>query len=171
VSAYKLGNFMRSLAMPKAAEAWSLTGRREKLIKIGAKSHCRYITFHMAEIAMSRQMFREILSVIARLRAPPAPALRGPGNKYDGQRRLRCALMKANQRLPTPRGRLLIALLTAPATGSGGISVESAFTRFFAYVVARIVRRHQQRSYPRNVDLPSGVDRPSIWEMSVHLRL
>ena len=72
--AYNLGNFMRSLAMPKVAEAWSLTGLREKLIKIGAKSRGRYITFQMAEIAMPRQMFREILSVMARLRAPPAPA-------------------------------------------------------------------------------------------------
>ena len=119
--AYKLGNFLRLLAMPKAAEAWSLTGLREKLIKIGAKSRGRYITFQMAEMAMPRQMFREILSVIARLRAPPAPAVRGPGIKYDGQRRLRCALMKANQRSPTPRGRLLIAVLTAPATGSGDL--------------------------------------------------
>jgi len=28
----------------------------------------------MAEVAMPRQMFAEILSLIARLRAPPAPA-------------------------------------------------------------------------------------------------
>jgi hypothetical protein len=28
---------MRTLAMPKAAEPWSLTSLREKLIKIGAK--------------------------------------------------------------------------------------------------------------------------------------
>ena len=28
---------MRTLAMPKAAELWSLTSLREKLIKIGAK--------------------------------------------------------------------------------------------------------------------------------------
>jgi len=28
----------------------------------------------MAEIAVSRQMFADILSLIARLRAPPAPA-------------------------------------------------------------------------------------------------
>ena len=34
--AYNLGNFMRTLAMPKAAEPWSLTTLREKLIKIGA---------------------------------------------------------------------------------------------------------------------------------------
>jgi hypothetical protein len=30
--------------------------------------------------------------------------------------------------------------------------VESAFTRSFAYVIARIVRRHQKRSYPGNVE-------------------
>jgi hypothetical protein len=49
---------------------------REKLIKIGAKvvSHGRYITVQMAEVAVSRQMFNEILSLIARLRAPSAPA-------------------------------------------------------------------------------------------------
>src|SRR6266568_2493198 len=74
--AYNLGNFMRTLAMPKAAEPWSLTSRREKLIKIGAKvvSHGRYVTFQLAEVAVSRQMFAEILMLIARLRAPPAPA-------------------------------------------------------------------------------------------------
>jgi len=74
--AYNLGNFMRTLAMPKAAAPWSLTSLREKLIKIGAKvvSHGRYVTFQMAEVAVSRQTFNEILSLIARLRAPPAPA-------------------------------------------------------------------------------------------------
>jgi hypothetical protein len=67
---------MQTLAMPKTAEPWSLTGLREKLIKIGAKvvSHGRYVTFQMAGVAVPRQMFREILSLIARLRAPPAPA-------------------------------------------------------------------------------------------------
>ena len=74
--AYNLGNFMRTLAMPKAAEPWSLTSLREKLIKIGAKvvSHGRYVTFQMAEVAVPRKMFQEILALIARLRAPPAPA-------------------------------------------------------------------------------------------------
>jgi hypothetical protein len=76
VLAYNLGNFMRTLAMPKTAEPWSLTSLREKLIKIGAKvvSYGRYVTFQMAEVAVPRQMFQEILSLIARLRAPPAPA-------------------------------------------------------------------------------------------------
>lgn len=74
--AYNLGNFMRTLAMPKTAEPWSLTSLREKLIKIGAKvvSHGRYVTFQMAEIAAPRQMFADILSLVASLRAPPAPA-------------------------------------------------------------------------------------------------
>ena len=74
--AYNLGNFMRALAMPETAEPWSLTSLREKLIKIGAKvvSHRRHVAFQMTEVAVSRQLFREILSLIARLRAPPAPA-------------------------------------------------------------------------------------------------
>jgi hypothetical protein len=74
--AYNLGNFMRTLAMPKTAEPWSLTSLREKLVKIGAKvvSHGRYVTFQLAEVAVSRQMFADILALIARLRAPPAPA-------------------------------------------------------------------------------------------------
>jgi hypothetical protein len=74
--AYNLGNFMRTLAMPATAEPWSLTSLREKLIKIGAKvvSHGRYVTFQMAEVAVPRQMFQEILMLIDRLRAPPAPA-------------------------------------------------------------------------------------------------
>ena len=62
--------------MPKTAEPWSLTSLREKLIKIGAEvvSHRRYTILQMAEVAVRRQMFQEILLLIARLRAPPAPA-------------------------------------------------------------------------------------------------
>jgi hypothetical protein len=74
--AYNLGNFFRTLGLPKAAEPWSLISLREKLIKIGAKvvSHGRYVTFQMAEVAVPRQMSADILMLIARLRAPPAPA-------------------------------------------------------------------------------------------------
>jgi hypothetical protein len=35
--AYNLGNFKRTLAMPRTAEPWWPTRLREKLIKIGAK--------------------------------------------------------------------------------------------------------------------------------------
>ena len=74
--AYNLANFMRTLPTPMAAKQWSLTSLREKLIKIGAKvvSHGRYVTFQMAQVAVLRQMFANILSLIACLRAPPAPA-------------------------------------------------------------------------------------------------
>ena len=74
--AYNLGNFLRTLATPEPIKEWSLTSLKDKLIKIGAKvvSHGRYVTFQMAEVAVPRQMFADILSLIARLRAPPAPA-------------------------------------------------------------------------------------------------
>jgi hypothetical protein len=67
---------MRTLALPKAAEPWSLSSLPAKVIKIGAKvvRHGRYVTFQMAEIAVPRQMFADILMLIARLRAPPASA-------------------------------------------------------------------------------------------------
>ena len=40
-------SLLRTLAMPKTAESWSLTSLRERLIKIGAKvvSHRRYTIF------------------------------------------------------------------------------------------------------------------------------
>ena len=74
--AYNLGNLMRTQALPKTTDPWSLTSLREKLIKIRTRvvSHERYVTFQPAEVAVSRQMFADILSLIARLRAPPAPA-------------------------------------------------------------------------------------------------
>src|SRR5262245_26379313 len=45
----------------------SLTNLNDKLIKIGAKvvSHSRYIAFQMAEVAIARRMFQEILRLIA----------------------------------------------------------------------------------------------------------
>ncbi len=74
--AYNLGNFMRTLALPDAVEQWSLTTLREKLIKIGAKivRHGRYVTFQMAEVAIPRELFTDILRRIDRLRPAPAPS-------------------------------------------------------------------------------------------------
>ena len=71
-----LGNFLRTLATPEPIKAWSLTSLKEKLIKIGAKvvSHGRYVAFQMAEVAVARTLFAEILGLIAELRSPPAPA-------------------------------------------------------------------------------------------------
>ena len=74
--AYNLANFMRTLSLPKEMEHWSLTKRREKLVKIGAKvvAHGRYVTFQLAEVAIPKNFFAEILRLIAELRPPPDPA-------------------------------------------------------------------------------------------------
>ena len=73
--AYNLANFMRTLALPKEVEHWSLTTLREKLVKIGAKvvSHGRYVTFQLAEVAVPRELFRKILRLIDGLRPAPLP--------------------------------------------------------------------------------------------------
>ena len=67
---------MRTLALPETVEQWSLTTLREKLVKIGAKivRHGRYVTFQMAEVAIPRDLFADILRRIDRLRPETAPA-------------------------------------------------------------------------------------------------
>jgi hypothetical protein len=75
VLAYNLGNFMRTLAMPKTAEPWSLTqpaGEADQDRRQG-RPPWPLRCLEMAELAVSRRMFAEILSLIVRLRAPPAP--------------------------------------------------------------------------------------------------
>ena len=68
--AYNLGNFLRTLALPRKVAQWSLTTLREKLIKIGAKvvKHSGYVIFQMAEVAVPRKLFGAILDRISRLR-------------------------------------------------------------------------------------------------------
>jgi hypothetical protein len=71
--AYNLGNFLRTLATPEPIKNWSMTTLREKLIKIGAKvvSHGRYVALQLAEVAIPRNLFADILRMIAELRSPP----------------------------------------------------------------------------------------------------
>ena len=76
VLAYDLVNFLRQAVLPPAVRHWTLTTLREKLIKISAKvvRHSRKIVFQMAEVAVPRQLFRDILRAIERLRlATPPP--------------------------------------------------------------------------------------------------
>jgi Transposase DDE domain group 1 len=75
--AYNLANFMRTLALPEEVEHWSLTTLREKLAKIGARivRHGRYVVFQLAEVAVPRALFAEILRRIDRLRPSPPPLL------------------------------------------------------------------------------------------------
>jgi hypothetical protein len=76
VLAYNLGNFLRTLATPEPIKDWSLTTLKEKLIKIGANvvSHGRYVAFQMAEVAIPRMLFADILRLVSELRLPPAVA-------------------------------------------------------------------------------------------------
>ncbi len=64
-----------TLALPQNFEHWSLTMPREKLIKIGAKAvrHGRYVTFQLAEVAIPRALFAEILRLISDLRPVALP--------------------------------------------------------------------------------------------------
>jgi len=73
--AYNMANFLRTLALPGEMATWSLTTIREKLVKIGAKviAHARYSVFQMAEVAVPRDLFGRILTMIGALR-PPDPA-------------------------------------------------------------------------------------------------
>lgn len=72
---YNIGNFLRTLATPQPIQEWSLTSLREKLSKIGATvvSHGRHVAFQMAEVAIPRHLFADILRLIATLRASPVP--------------------------------------------------------------------------------------------------
>ena len=74
--AYNLTNFMRTLALPEAVKQWSLTSLREKLVKIGVKivRHGRYVIFQMAEVAVPKELFQQILRLIDGLRPRPAQA-------------------------------------------------------------------------------------------------
>jgi len=115
--------------MPKAAEPWSLTSLREKLIKIGAKvvSHGRYVTFQLAEVAVSRQMFAGILSLIARLRAPPA--------RMRSQRHRMRQATTAEVRLDAVGG----ARFSAAAWSTGGLKASCA--RRALLPIAQVVQK------------------------------
>ena len=62
--------------LPEAVAQGALTSLREKLIEIGAKvvRHARYAVFQMAEVAVPKEMFAQILRLIDGLRRRPAPA-------------------------------------------------------------------------------------------------
>jgi hypothetical protein len=68
-----ISSHARTLATPEPITDWSLTSLHEKLIKIGAKvvSHGCYVAFQMAEVAISRNLFADILRLIAEQRPPP----------------------------------------------------------------------------------------------------
>ncbi len=77
--AYNLANFLRTLTLPNEVSHWSMTTLRDRLVEIGAKvvRHGRSITFQMAEVMVSHDLFQQILDAIAALRPSPLPRCRG----------------------------------------------------------------------------------------------
>ena len=73
VLADDLANFLRRLALPPEMAQWSLTALRERLVEIGAKlvRHARQLVFQMAEVAVPKELFAQILQRIWTL--APAP--------------------------------------------------------------------------------------------------
>ena len=73
--AYNLGMFLQTAELPDEVATWSLTSLQTRLIKIGARviRHARMITFQLAEVAISCELFQRILAAIHRLRPSPAP--------------------------------------------------------------------------------------------------
>ena len=67
------GNFMRRLTLPESVKHWSLRSVQTKLVKMGGRlvRHARRLVFQLAEVAVSREVFRQVLGRIAGLH--PAP--------------------------------------------------------------------------------------------------
>jgi hypothetical protein len=71
----------------------------------------------MAEVAVSRQMFADILSLIARLRAPTSAGMMGASIKCSKRPRERHVLEVANERLSAFRRRQLPASIAVACAG------------------------------------------------------
>jgi hypothetical protein len=73
--AYNLGAFLQVADLPEEIATWSLTSLQTRLIKIGARvvRHARAVTFQLAEVMVSGDLFHRILLAIHRLRPSPVP--------------------------------------------------------------------------------------------------
>ena len=119
--AYNLGNFMRTLAMPKTPEPWSMTSLREKLAQSRCEGHQPRPLCHLSD-GRGRSATTDVQRN-PHTHCPVAGATRSsvkpPRDQMDGQRRQRRALMKTNQRAPDPRGKRPI-VCAAHDTRRGG---------------------------------------------------
>ena len=73
--AYNLVTFCAPLALPEEVDHWTLTTLREELVKIGARivRHGGYVVFQLAEVAVPRALFAEILRRVDQLRPKSIP--------------------------------------------------------------------------------------------------
>jgi hypothetical protein len=73
--AYNLGAFLQIADLPEEIATWSLTSLQTRLIKVGARvvRHARAVTFQLAEVMISGDLFHRILLAIHRLRLSAVP--------------------------------------------------------------------------------------------------
>ena len=73
ILAYNLGNLLRRLCLPRAVKHWSLRSLQVKLIKIRGRlvRHARRLVFQLAEGAVPREVFRQVLERIGGLHPTP----------------------------------------------------------------------------------------------------
>lgn len=73
ILAYNLGNFLRRLCLAKAVMGWSLRSLQLKFNKMGGRlvRHARRPMFQLTEVAVPREVFRQVLEHIGGLH--PAP--------------------------------------------------------------------------------------------------
>ena len=66
-------DFVRRLTLPESVKHWSLRSVQTKVIKMGGRlvRHARRLVFQLAEVAVSREVFRQVLERIGGLH--PAP--------------------------------------------------------------------------------------------------
>ena len=69
--AYNLANFQRALVLPTAIADWSLTSLQDRMIKVGATAvrHNRSVILQLAEVAVPRDLWAQMLLTIAGLKA------------------------------------------------------------------------------------------------------
>ncbi len=69
--AYNMANFLRTLVLPNSIADWSLTSLRDRMIKIGTKAvrHARSVILQLAEVAVPRDLWAQMLATIAGLKA------------------------------------------------------------------------------------------------------
>lgn len=73
------GSFPNRVALPRSIQHRLLITLLEELIRVAAKvvRHSKYVTFHMAEVAVPRGLFAAILERIQRFGVPPPLVQRG----------------------------------------------------------------------------------------------
>ncbi len=76
---YNFGSFLQAADLPEEIATWPLASLQTRLIKTTARvvRHARAMTFQLAEVIISRDLFHRILAAIQRLRPPPVPTWPG----------------------------------------------------------------------------------------------